>query len=170
MAAFVTASYLGVDIDTISRTLKEYSGTNRRFDYNGTTEKGVKIIDDYAHHPTEIKATLAAARNVKHNKLWLIFQPHTYTRSYALKDEFAQSFFNCDDLIITDIFAAREPDTGLIHSKDLVDAIIKLGKDAKYIPSLEECASYLKENVQKDDIVLTLGAGSVTNIGPMVIA
>ena len=129
MAAFVTASYLGVSNEVIASTLKEYSGTNRRFDFNGTTEKGVKVIDDYAHHPTEIKATLAAAKNVKHNKLWLVFQPHTYTRTKALFDEFVDAFGDADVVVITDIYAAREKD---IYN---IPKLIKeaLTKDEKYI-------------------------------------
>ena len=110
MAAFVTASYLDVDIPTIANTLKEYHGTNRRFDFIGTTDKGALIYDDYAHHPTEIKATLSAARNVKHNKIWLVFQPHTYTRTKALFYEFVDSFGDADAVILTDIYAAREKD------------------------------------------------------------
>jgi len=120
MAAFVTAAYLKVDMNVIADTLKEYGGTGRRFDFNGVTDKGVMVIDDYAHHPTEIKATLSAAKNVKHNKLWLVFQPHTYTRTKALFNEFTDAFQDADVVIITDIYAAREKDITIFHPISLL--------------------------------------------------
>ena len=118
---------------------------------------------------TEVAATATALNNKKFNKSWVVFQPHTYSRTFNHLDDFADALLAFDNIIVTDIYAAREVNTYNISSEDLVNAIIKLGKDAKYIPSLEDCASYLKQNVQNDDIVLTLGAGTVTNIGPMII-
>ncbi len=171
MAAFVTTSYLGVDAKTIASTLYDYSGTNRRFDYIGTTDKGVKIIDDYAHHPTEIKATLAAARNVKHNKLWLIFQPHTYTRTKALFDEFVDAFMDTDVVILTDIYAAREKDVYNISSYKLVNAIKAKHpeKPVYYVKDFEDIAKYIEKFAGKDDIVMTMGAGDVYKVGDMLL-
>ena len=171
MAAFVTTSYLGVDAKTIASTLYDYSGTNRRFDYIGTTEKGVKVIDDYAHHPTEIKATLAAARNVKHNKLWLIFQPHTYTRTKALFDEFVDAFMDTDVVILTDIYAAREKDVYNISSYKLVNAIKAKHpeKPVYYVKDFEDIAKYIEKFAGKDDIVMTMGAGDVYKVGDMLL-
>lgn len=171
MAAFVTASYLGVDAGTIASTLYEYSGTNRRFDYVGTTDKGVKVIDDYAHHPTEIKATLSAARNVKHNKLWLIFQPHTYTRTKALFDEFVDAFMDTDVVILTDIYAAREKDVYNISSYKLVNAIKAKHpeKPVYYVKDFEDIAKYIEKFAGKDDIVMTMGAGDVYKVGDMLL-
>ena len=171
MAAFVTASYLGVDAKTITSTLHEYSGTNRRFDYIGTTEKGVRIIDDYAHHPTEIKATLAAARNVKHNKLWLIFQPHTYTRTKALFSEFTDAFVDADVVILTDIYAAREKDVYNISSYKLVNAIKAKHPDRPvyYVKDFEDIVKYIEKFAGKDDIVMTMGAGDVYKVGDMLL-
>ena len=171
MAAFVTTSYLGVDTKTIASTLRDFSGTNRRFDYIGTTEKGVRVIDDYAHHPTEIKATLSAARNVKHNKLWLIFQPHTYTRTKALFDEFVDAFEDTDVVILTDIYAAREKDVYNISSYKLVNAIKAKHpeKPVYYVKDFEDIARYIEKFAGKDDIVMTMGAGDVYKVGDMLL-
>ncbi len=171
MAAFVTASYLGVSNDIIASTLKDYSGTNRRFDFHGTTDKGVKVIDDYAHHPTEIKATLAAARNVKHNKLWLIFQPHTYTRTKALFNEFVDAFGDADVVVLTDIYAAREKDIYNISSYKLMNAM-KLkhpDKPVYYVKDFEDIVKYINKFADKDDIVMTMGAGDVYKVGDMLL-
>ena len=171
MAAFVTTSYLGVDIPVIQETLKEYSGTNRRFDYIGTTENGVKVIDDYAHHPTEIKATLSAAKNVKHNKLWLIFQPHTYTRTKALFNEFVDAFTDADVVILTDIYAAREKDVYNISSYKLVSAMKAKHPDKPvyYVKDFEDIVRYIEKFAGKDDIVMTMGAGDVYKVGNMLL-
>ena len=172
MAAFVTASYLKVDMKTIADTLKEYRGTNRRFDFNGVTDKGVIVIDDYAHHPTEIKATLAAARNVKHNKLWLIFQPHTYTRTKALFNEFVDAFEDADVLILTDIYAAREKDVYNISSYKLMVAIRQKHPDWKtfYIKDFEDIARYIERSAEEGDIAMTMGAGDVYKVGELLLA
>ncbi len=171
MAAFVTASYLGVDTGTIVSTLHGFSGTNRRFDYLGTTDKGVKVIDDYAHHPTEIKATLSAARNVKHNKLWLIFQPHTYTRTKALFSEFVDAFMDADVVILTDIYAAREKDVYNISSYKLVNAIKARHpeKPVYYVKDFEDIVKYIEKFAGRDDIVMTMGAGDVYKVGDMLL-
>jgi UDP-N-acetylmuramate--alanine ligase len=171
MAAFVTASYLKVDTPTIVSTLKEYSGTNRRFDFNGITDKGVRVYDDYAHHPTEIMATLSAARNIKHNKLWLIFQPHTYTRTKALFDDFVDSFTDTDVLVVTDIYAAREKDVYNISSYKLVNAMKAKYPDKPiyYVKDFEDIVKYIEKFAAKDDIVMTMGAGDVYKVGDMLL-
>ena len=171
LAAFVTTSYLGADAEVIARTLKEYTGTGRRFDFNGTTDKGVKIIDDYAHHPTEIKATLSAAKNVKHKKLWLIFQPHTYTRTKALFDEFVDAFDDTDVLVLTDIYAAREKDIYNISSYKLMNAIKSKypDKDVYYVKDFEDIVKYIEKFATEDDIVMTMGAGDVYKVGDMLL-
>jgi len=158
----------GISIDAMQSALEKFTGADRRFQFKGMLN-GAKVYDDYGHHPTEVSAVAKALNNKKFNKSWVVFQPHTYSRTFNHLNDFAESLLSFDNIIITDIYAARETNTYNISSEDLVDAIIKLGKDAKYIPSLEDCASYLKENVETDDIVLTLGAGTVTNIGAMLI-
>lgn len=171
MAAFVTAAFLKVDIPVIQKTLAEFSGTNRRFDVAGITENGVKIIDDYAHHPTEIKATLAAAKNVKHNKLWLVFQPHTYTRTKALFDEFVDAFGDTDALILTDIYAAREKDIYDMSSYKLYNAMKTKypEREIYYVKDFEDIANYIKKFATKDDIAMTMGAGDVYKVGEMLL-
>ena len=158
----------GISVDCMKIALEKFTGADRRFQYKGMVN-GAKIYDDYGHHPTEITATAKALNNKTFNKSWVVFQPHTYSRTFNLLDDFATSLLDFDNIIVTDIYAARETNTYNISSKDLADAIIAKGKNAKYIPSLEDCASFLKENVKENDIVLTLGAGTVTNIGPMLI-
>ena len=152
----------------IKTALKKFKGADRRFEFKGMIN-GAKVYDDYGHHPTEVLATAKALKNKHFNKSWVVFQPHTYSRTYNHLNAFAEALLNFDNVIITDIYAAREKNTYNISSKDLVDELIKLGKDAKYIPSLEDCASYLKENVKPNDLVLTLGAGTVTEIGSMIV-
>lgn len=158
----------GISVDCMKSALAKFTGADRRFQFKGMVN-GAMVYDDYGHHPTEVDATAKALNNKKFNKSWVVFQPHTFSRTFNHLDDFANSLLAFDNIIVTDIYAARETNTYNISSRDLVDAIIKLGKDAKYIPSLEDCASFLKENVQSGDIVLTLGAGTVTNIGPMII-
>lgn len=171
MAAFVTAAYLKVDSSIITETLKAYTGTHRRFDYAGTTANGVRVIDDYAHHPTEIKATLSAAKNVKHNKLYLIFQPHTYTRTKALFDDFVDAFGDTDVLIVTDIYAAREKDIYEMSSYKLVTAMKEKYPDREihYIKDFEDIAKYINRNATDGDIAMTMGAGDVYKIGELIL-
>lgn len=125
LASIAATHTLGVPIEIILRALGEYGGTHRRLEVKGIIN-GIKIIDDYAHHPTEIKASLKALKNSNYNELWCIFQPpHTYTRTKYLLNDFATAFSDADKVIIPDIYAAREKNTGLIHSVDLVEALIK---------------------------------------------
>ena len=162
---------LGVDTDVIVKTLESFTGTQRRFDLQGTTSKGNKIIDDYAHHPTEIKATLAAVRNMKHNKLWCLFQPHTYTRTMALMDEFAGAFTAADKVVLAEIYAAREKNIHKISSKQLVEKIREKepGKEVYYFDSFDEIANFVYNNAQEDDLILTMGAGDIYKVGEMIL-
>ncbi|MBP3894912.1 MAG: UDP-N-acetylmuramate--L-alanine ligase, partial [Mogibacterium sp.] len=171
LASFVTASYLGAETDVIAETLAEYKGTGRRFDVNGTTDNGVKVIDDYAHHPTEIKATLSAAANVKHKKLWLIFQPHTYTRTKALFDEFVDAFEGADVLVLTDIYAAREKDVYNVSSYKLMNAIKAKYPDREvyYVKDFEDIVKYIEKFAAEGDIVMTMGAGDIYKVGDMLL-
>ena len=171
LAAFTCGHTLGVDPESIRETLEGYHGTQRRFDIVGTTNKGVKIVDDYAHHPTEIKATLSASQNVPHNKLWCIFQPHTYTRTMALFDEFAEAFEKTDKLILAEIYAAREKNIHKISSAQLAEKIKAQHpeKDVVFMESFEDIAKFVDENAQKGDMVITMGAGDVYKIGEMLL-
>lgn len=158
----------GIDKNYIKNALLKFTGANRRFEFKGKVN-GASIYDDYGHHPTEIIATAKSLMNKKYNKSWVVFQPHTYSRTKNLLDDFAKALLNFDNIIVLDIYAAREQNTFNISSEDLVNKIISLGKNAKYIPDFDECVNYLKNNVQNGDIIMTLGAGTVTKIGPMLI-
>ena len=158
----------GISKSDIKSALKKYTGAHRRFEYVGQFD-GVSVYDDYGHHPTEIKATALALKKKTYNHSWVVFQPHTYSRTKNLLDDFADSLTYFDNIIITDIYAARETNTYGISSQDLVDKIKTLGRKAIYIPDFNDIVNYLKQNAEKDDIILTLGAGTVTNIGPMLL-
>ncbi len=162
---------LGVETDDIARILDDFSGTQRRFDLLGETHNGIKIVDDYAHHPTEIKATLNAAENTPHNKVWCLFQPHTYTRTLALFDEFPASFEKADVVVLTKIFAAREKDVYQISAKDLIQEIKKQypKKEVYYFEDFDEMASFVYNNAEKDDMVITMGAGDIFKVGEMIL-
>ena len=168
LACISLCDYYGIDKKDLQSALKKFTGAHRRFEFKGKVN-GASIYDDYGHHPTEIVATSKSVANKKHNKSWVVFQPHTYSRTKNLLDDFAHALLNFDNVIVLDIYAARETNTYNISSKDLVDKIISLGKDAKYIPDFNDCVTYLKEHVQEDDLILTLGAGTVTQIGPMLL-
>ncbi len=168
LGAIALAYTFGIPADSIKSTLEDFKGTNRRFDILGKKDD-IIIIDDYAHHPTEIKATLDAVKKYPHNRVWSIFQPHTYTRTKSLLLEFAASFKDADKVIITDIYAAREKDNGDIHSRDLVELIEKEGKDVVYIDSFDSIVGYLKNNAHPRDVVLTMGAGNIYEIGKMFL-
>ena len=168
LACIALCDTYGISKEHIKCALGKFTGADRRFEFKGCVN-GAKVYDDYGHHPTEVKATAKALKNKHYKESWVVFQPHTYSRTFNLLNDFANALLDFDHIIVTDIYAARETNTYNISSKDLVDCIVSLGKEAIYIPSLEECASYLKDNVKKDDIVLTLGAGTVTNIGPMIV-
>ncbi|MDD7409218.1 MAG: UDP-N-acetylmuramate--L-alanine ligase [Anaerovoracaceae bacterium] len=171
LAAFASCHTLGVDPAVITEVLAGFSGTQRRFDVIGTTSNGVKIIDDYAHHPTEIKATLKAAQNMPHKKIWCLFQPHTYTRTLALFDEFTKAFGDADVLCMAEIFAAREKNIYKISSRELIREIRKdqPEKEAFYFKTLEEIADFVGNNAMPGDIVITMGAGDIYKIADMLM-
>lgn len=168
LASIATAELLDISMDTILKGLLSFSGTDRRFEYKGEFG-GVTIIDDYAHHPTEIKATLKAAAHYPHNELWCVFQPHTYTRTKAFFHEFAEALSHTDHLVLADIYAARETDTLGISSADLAKEAEFLGTDTHYFPSFEEIEVFLKEHCKPGDLLITMGAGDVVSIGEDLI-
>ena len=164
LAAIAAARKLSVDMEHIKAGLSSFKGTNRRFEKKGTFN-GVTIIDDYAHHPTEIAATISAAKMTDYNELWVVFQPHTYTRTDALLNDFAAALKECDHVIVADIYAAREKDTGLVSSSELADKIAAYGTDAFYLPTFVDIENYLLKNLKKNDLLITMGAGNVDSIG-----
>ena len=168
LSCIALCDYYNIDKKHIQTALKKFTGAHRRFEFKGKLN-GASIFDDYGHHPTEIIATSNSVNAKKHNKSWVVFQPHTYSRTKNLLDEFANSLLNFDNILILDIYAAREINTFNISSEDLVNKIKSLGKNAKYIPNFDDCVSYLKENVKENDVILTQGAGTVTEIGDLLI-
>lgn len=168
MAAIALACTMGVPSDAIIRGLDAFHGANRRFQYKGTVD-GVTIIDDYAHHPTEIRATLTAAKNYPHKRLVLVFQPHTYSRTKAFLDDFAEVLSLADVIVLADIFAAREQNTFGVSSKDILTRLQEKGKNAYYFPSFEEIEKFLLKNCMNGDLLITMGAGNVVEIGEALL-
>lgn len=168
LGCIALCDYYGISLEAIQKALLSFTGAVRRFEFKGCVN-GANIYDDYGHHPTEIVATAKALMNKKYNKSWVVFQPHTYSRTKSLLDDFAKALLNFDNIIVLDIYAAREKNVYGISSKDLVDKICGLGKGALYIPDFDDCVEYLKNNVEENDIIITQGAGTVTEIGSMLL-
>ena len=168
LSVIALSSFYGIPMETIKEGLAGFKGTERRFEKKGSF-RGVTVIDDYAHHPTEIKATLTAAEAYPHKHLWCVFQPHTYSRTKALLKDFAEALSLAENVILTDIYAAREKDPGDISSKTLQEELKKSGKDAYYISDFEEIKKFLSEKCFDGDLLITMGAGNVVNIGEDLI-
>ncbi len=168
LAAIATCTYLQVPFPSIQASLQKFSGSDRRFEYKGDLG-GVKIIDDYAHHPTEITATLKAIRNYPHREVWCVFQPHTYTRTKAFLKEFAIALSLADHVVLADIYAAREKNTLGITSKDLQNELLTLDVDCHYFSSFDEIENFLLAHCIDDDLLITMGAGDVVKIGESLL-
>ena len=170
LAAVAAADLLDIPRRETASALAAFGGTKRRFEYKGTWN-GVRVIDDYAHHPTEIRATLRAAQGLEHDRIFCVFQPHTYTRTKALLDEFADALTLADVVILADIYAARETDTLGVSSELLAQKIRALGHaDTHCFASFEEIIAFIRQNCRKGDVLITMGAGNVTEIGPRLIS
>lgn len=168
IAAVIIARELGISDEAISSGLLSFTGTKRRFEYKGKMGE-VTVIDDYAHHPTEIKATLDAATRYPHNDTWVVFQPHTFSRTKAFLQEFADALSLADHVVLADIYAAREVDTGEISSRDILTLLQKAQVDAYYFPSFKEIENFLLKKCKKNDLLITMGAGNVVLIGENLI-
>lgn len=167
LAAIVVCGLLGIDSETAAKGIETFKGTHRRFEKKGFLN-GAVVIDDYAHHPTEIKATLSAAKKFPHNKIWCVFQPHTYSRTRTLWKEFVEAFDDADELILTHIYAAREKFDGVTRPENLAAEIEERGKSVRYIDDFSDIAYFLKKSVKEGDIVFTMGAGDVVNIDDLI--
>lgn len=168
LSAIALSRYLNITMEDIKSGLSSFKGTDRRFEYKGEIS-GVTIIDDYAHHPTEITATLEAAKKYPHKRTWVVFQPHTYSRTKAFLKEFSAALSLADKVVLADIYAAREVDTGEISSKDILVELQKAGTEAYYFPSFDEIENFLLENCIQGDLLITMGAGNVVNIGESLL-
>lgn len=168
IAAIALADHLEIDATTTGQALHGFTGTDRRFQYKGTLG-GITIVDDYAHHPTEIRAALTAARDISHKRLWCVFQSHTYTRTRAFLEEFAEALSLADVVVLPDIYAAREVNETGISSDHLRQALEKRGTEAYYFPTFDEVENFLLENCTTGDLLITMGAGDVVKIGESLL-
>ena len=160
LAVTAAADFLGIDMSAVASGLSQFGGTKRRFEHIGEIN-GCEIIDDYAHHPTEIKATLTSAKDMDKKRVWVVFQPHTYSRTKAFLDEFAKVLAIADKVMICDVYPAREKYDGTIHSCDLAAKI----PGAVYMNDKGAAERYIRENVKCGDMLITMGAGDVYKIG-----
>ncbi len=164
LPAIALALKYGVPFKKICETLKKFTGTKRRFEFKGSIGD-IKIYDDYAHHPSEIRATLTAAQKYERNRLITIFQPHTYTRTKALLPEFADALSLSDVVVLADIYAARETNTVSVSSDDIRLLLEKKGKEVYYFHTFDEIENFLLEFSTSGDLLITMGAGDIVNVG-----
>ncbi len=164
LAAAAVADYMGVSAETIAASLHEFTGVHRRFEVLGTYN-GVVVADDFAHHPTELTATLTAAMQMGFRKVWAVFQPHTFSRTYLLLDEFAKALSIPDQVVLSEILAVREVNTYNIYAKDLAAKI----PGSVWFQTFEEITDYITKNVQEGDLILTLGGGDVYKCANMIV-
>ncbi len=153
--------FLGIEPKYIKQGLEEFSGAKRRFDRLGKTCGGAEVVDDYAHHPTEIKTTIETAQKMGYNNVWVVFQPHTYTRTAAFLEKFANSLKIADRVMIADIYPAREKYDGTIHACDLAALI----PGAVYMNDINAMEKYILANTKDGDLIITMGAGDICNLG-----
>lgn len=163
LGAIAAGLILDIDFEKIKSGIESFKGTHRRFERMGT-HNSAQVIADYAHQPNAIITALNSAKRLTKKKLYCVFQPHTYTRTHALLKEFASCFTSADEVIITDIYAAREKDTGVVNSEILVEKTKEYHKDVKYMDSMDKTAEYLHSKLSKDDLLMIVGAGDIINL------
>ena len=164
LAAAAAADFMGVDPDTIARALHEFHGVHRRFEVLGSFG-GVTVADDFAHHPTELAATLSAAMRMGYRQVWALFQPHTYSRTYLLLDDFAKALSIPDHVVLSEILAVREENTYHIYAKDLAGKV----PGSVWFPTFEEMADYTMARAQPGDLILTLGGGDIYKCANLIV-
>ncbi|MCQ2520004.1 MAG: UDP-N-acetylmuramate--L-alanine ligase [Lachnospiraceae bacterium] len=169
LAAVAVADYLGLDMDTVEKALLNCSGSKRRFEKKGSFN-GVTVVDDYAHHPTEIEATLKTAKNVEYNTLWCVFQPHTYTRTKAFLQDFAKALSIADRVVLAEVYPAREKDIYGCNSQNLYEELISLGAKCDYLHSFEDIKVFLHKNCINGDLLITMGAGDIVKIADELVS
>lgn len=167
LASVAVCCELGLDLDKCAEGIAEFYGTKRRFEKKGTLG-GALIMDDYAHHPTEISATISAAKGMNPQRLRIVFQPHTYSRTKTLWNDFVSCFDGTDELILTDIYPAREVFDGVTKSEDLAADIKKRGINVKFISSFDDICTYLKNTAADGDLIFSMGAGDVVRIADTI--
>ena len=168
LACFAVCHLLDIPVDIVKKTLARFKSPRRRFEHKGVVD-GIRVVDDYAHHPTEIVATLKAAKSCTHGKILCVFQPHTYSRTSELMEQFSKAFAFADRVYITDIYAAREKNTGKVDASNLVKNINSVTNNAVYIASFNDIVNRLIQDSSPGDLILTMGAGNVDQIGNMFL-
>jgi UDP-N-acetylmuramate--alanine ligase len=169
-AAIASAWALGLDVSAAATSLRGFGGVKRRFDAVGEAG-GVSFVDDYAHHPTEIKATLAAAKECGFDRVWVVFQPHRYSRTEALAEEFSTAFTAADAIVLMDVYSAGEVPIPGISGRTLLDGVLEREPRSRvaYLPHRADIAPYLSARLRPGDLVMTMGAGDVTTVGPELL-
>lgn len=160
LGAIAVADRFGIPFSVLAQALYDFQNTRRRFEYYGE-RNGVRVFHDYGHHPSEIRATLDAAKRVPHKKLYCVFQCNSYTRARTLFCQNVTCFTDADHVLVPDIYPGREKDTGLVHARDMVAAINETSRNAVYIPTFEEIRLFLDEHAEEGDLVVTVGSGDV---------
>ncbi len=169
LSVIAVSLYFGLNCETIKEALKKFTGVGRRFEYKGF-KNDIAIVDDYAHHPTEIEATITAARKCTTGRICVVFQPHTFSRTIAFLKDFAKALSLADEIILLDIYSAnREVDDHTVHSKDLQQEIINLGKNCFYFEEKNEINNYVLNRFGKNDMLITMGAGDVYKIAHSIL-
>ena len=171
LAAAAACLIVGVPLDAVATGLGRYSGVERRFQLRGEAA-GISVIDDYAHHPTEVRATLAAAHDGPWQRVIAVFQPHRYSRTSAFAQAFGTSFADADRVVLTDVYGAGEDPVPGVTGKLIADAVCSAlpGRPVAYLPHRDELVGYLAASLQPGDAVLTMGAGDVTSLGDELLA
>jgi len=168
LAAIAAARDMGITWEEIRAGLDHFTGTDRRFQKKGQF-RGVTVVDDYAHHPDEIEATLTAAKQMHYDKVWCVFQPHTYTRTKALFEEFVQALSLADEVVLADIYAARETDTLGVSSKMLANRLHEMGTKTHYFADFEQIEKFLYEQCMHGELLITMGAGDIVKVGEALV-
>ena len=168
LATIAVAIANNLDISLVKEGLQEFTGASRRFEYKKTIGENVNVYDDYAHHPTEIITTLSTAKEKATGRIIAVFEPHTYTRTITLFDKFANAFYDADIVLLADIYAAREKDEGIVSSDMLAESLVENGVDAQNLHTLENIAKHIHDIIKPNDIVLTIGAGTITKLSDLL--
>jgi len=168
LAALACADRMGIPFETSAAALSGAKGSHRRFEYKGV-RNGFTVIDDYAHHPQEIAATLKTAALYPHRRLVVAFQPHTYTRTKALFEEFAAALKAADEVLLVPIYAAREQNTVGVSSEQLAERILELGTRASFFPDFSSLEEYVLGHLREGDLLITMGAGNIVDAGEALL-
>ncbi|HHY71158.1 MAG TPA: UDP-N-acetylmuramate--L-alanine ligase [Thermoanaerobacterales bacterium] len=167
-AAIAVGNRIGISVEGMIEAIKTFQGVQRRFQIIGDVG-GIKVIDDYAHHPTEIRATLKAARSLSPRKIYAIFQPHRYTRTQLLAKEFGTAFIDADEVIITSIYSAGEKPINGVSETLIIDSVQKNGKKVVFVEKKEDIVDYIIDEVMPGDYILTIGAGDVSDTAYSIV-